>query len=170
MPDVLDRSTQIRGLWHRALSDPCLQDVPYKVETNAQGQLLLSPHKPQHSFTQVRLTDLLDEHAPENGQRAVEFAVETPEGVKVPDVVWMSDERIAQIPEEAEASPLVPELCIEVLSAGNTRQEMAGKVKLYLDGGAREVWLVSADGTVAFYGKSGPTEASAIAPSFPQKI
>ena len=170
MPDVLDRSTQIRGLWHRALSDPALQDVPYKIETNAQGQLLLSPHKPQHSIAQTRLIRLLDDLAPDDGQAIVEFAVETPEGVKVPDVVWMSDERVAQIPDGAEASPLTPELCIEVLSAGNTRREMEGKVKLYFDGGAKEVWLVSADGAVAFYREDGPAETSAIAPSFPREI
>ena len=169
MPDVLDQPTQMRALWHRALSDPHLRDAPYKVETNAQGQLLLSPHKPQHSFAQVRLTDLLDEHAPENGDRAVEFAVETPDGVKVPDVVWMSDRRIAQIPEGAEASPILPELCIEVLSAGNTKKEMADRIALYLDSGAREVWLVEADGAVTFYDADGERAASALAPSFPKR-
>ena len=170
MPDVLDPPLRMRALWHRALSDPSLQDVPYKVETNAQGQLLLSPHKPQHSIAQTRLIRLLDDLAPDDGQPIVEFAVETPEGIKVPDVVWMSNRRIAQIPDGAEASPLMPELCIEVLSSGNTRQEMQGKVALYFGCGAQEAWLVSTDGSVTFYGKGGPTEASAIAPSFPPQI
>lgn len=170
MPDVLDRPARMRALWRRVLDDPQLQSAPYKVETNVQGQLLLSPHKPKHSFIQVRLTDLLDEYAPENGERAVELAVETPEGVKVPGVIWMSDERVAQIPDEAEASPVMPELCIEVLSSGNTCAEMEGKVALYLRSGAREVWLVSVDGAVAFYTEGGQVKASALAPSFPRRI
>ena len=170
MPDVLEHPARMRALWDRVLNEPYFQDAPYKLETNAQGQLLLSPHKPQHSFAQVRLTDLLDEHAPENGERAVEFAVETPDGVKVPDVVWMSDGRVAQIPEGAGASPIMPELCVEVLSKGNTKKEMADKVALYLGAGAQEVWIVEADGAVTVYDVGGERTSSALAPSFPKRI
>ncbi|WP_103020762.1 Uma2 family endonuclease [Salinibacter altiplanensis] len=67
--------------------------------------------------------ELLLEHLDHPGRRAVEFAVQTTKGVKVPDVVWLSEDRWSQIPDDAEASPVVPELCVEVRSAGNTDAE-----------------------------------------------
>ena len=96
--------------------------------------------------------------------------METPDGVKVPDVVWMSDGRVAQIPEGAGASPLMPELCVEVLSKGNTKKEMADKIALYLGAGAQEVWIVEADGGVTVYDVGGERTSSALAPSFPKRI
>ena len=45
--------------WSRALRDPQLRDLPYKVETNEFGQLVLSPHKLQHSRRKMQLGDLL---------------------------------------------------------------------------------------------------------------
>ena len=170
MPDVLEHPARMRALWDRVLNEPYFQDAPYKVETNSQGQLLLTRHKPQHSFAQTRILRLLDDLAPEDGESTVELAVETPDGVKVPDVVWMSDGRVAQIPEGAGASPLMPELCVEVLSKGNTKKEMADKVALYLGAGAQEVWIVEADGGVTVYDADGERTSSALAPSFPKRI
>ncbi len=120
----MDTTTEVASLWRRVLRDPYLRDLPYKVETNQHGQIVLSPHKPRHSLQQGRIIDLLRDHFKQPGARAVAFAVETTRGVKVPDVVWISQERLAQIPEDAESSSVVPELCIEVLSEGNTPAEI----------------------------------------------
>ena len=100
----------------------------------------------------------------------MEFAVTTRKGVKVPDVVWIAAERLADIPDDAEASPVMPEIVVEVLSEGNTEAEIAEKRRLYLDEGAQEVWTCAPDGTVAFYDADGPIEASALVPSFPATI
>lgn len=54
----------------------------------------------------MRLGELLRDHLDRPGRRAVEFAVDTAKGIKVPDVVWLSNERWAQIPDDAEASPV----------------------------------------------------------------
>ena len=162
--------TKTASLWHRALHDPQLQDLPYKIETNEYGQLVLSPRKPPHSYAQTRISDLLRDHLDRPGRRVVELAIETPEGIKVPDVAWMSEKRWAQIPEGAEASPVMPELCIEVLSESNTADEMAAKRQLYFDGGAEEVWTCDADGQLRFYDASGERSSSDVAPSFPSSI
>mgnify|MGYP006280489259 CR=1 FL=1 len=84
-------------LWHRVLNDPELQELPYKIETNDHGQIVLSPHKSEHGIRQSRASDLLRDHANQAGTRAVEFAVERERGVKVPDVVWISEERFAEM-------------------------------------------------------------------------
>ena len=166
----MDTQTSTSTLWHRVLTDPQLRDLPFKVETNEPDQIVLSPHKPHHSFHQSRLIRMLLEHVQFEGEPTIEFAVETSEGVKVPDVVWISDERAVQIPDDAEASPVMPELVIEVLSRSNSKRQMMAKVDLYLDGGAQEVWLCDADGRLSFYDEAGERGASALVPSFPKAV
>ena len=105
-----------------------------------------------------------------SGTAAVEFAVATAKGVKVPDVVWISDERYASVPADAEASPVMPEVVVEVLSEGNTEAEMTEKRRLYFEEGAAEVWMCAPDGTMTFYIPSGSVERSERAPSFPSTL
>ena len=156
--------------WHRVLNDPQLRELPYKVETNEHGQIVLRPHKLQHGLLQSRITDLLRDHLQADGARAVEFAVETRKGVKVPDVVWISEDRLARIPDDAEASPVVPDLVVEVLSESNTESEIAEKRRLYFDEGAGEVWTGGPDGTLSFYDADGARDGSALVPSFPSTV
>jgi Uma2 family endonuclease len=63
--------------------------------------------------------------------------------VRIPDVSYISWERIAggEIPDQA--IPLVvPDLVVEVISRSNTRKEMEDKLKEYFDKGVRLVWYV----------------------------
>jgi hypothetical protein len=170
LPAIDDTVMETATLWHRVLNDPQLQDLPYKIETNEHGQIVLSPHKPQHGIRQSKVSDLLRDHATQAGTRAVEFAVETAKGVKVPDVVWMSEERLVEMPDDAEASPVMPEVVVEVLSEGNTDAEIAEKRQLYLDEGAQEVWTCAGDGTMTFHDETGTIESSAVVPSFPREV
>lgn len=156
--------------WKRVLQDPTLRDLPYKIETNARGQIVLSPHTPYHSVLQSALYDALKAHIDRPGRPTTEFAVSTEEGVKVPDVVWISRERFAEVPRDADTSPVMPELCVEVLSEGNTRAEIAEKRRLYLREGAQELWTYDKEGTITFYDADGERADSAFAPSFPSTI
>ena len=58
-------------------------------------------------------------------------------------------ERAAEVPEDAEASPVAPEVCIEVVSGSNMRKEMNEKRPLYFEAGAEEVWIVSTEGAAS---------------------
>ena len=98
------------------------------------------------------------------------FAVDTAKGVKVPDVIWIEEDRLARIPDDAEASPVVPDLVVEVLSESNTESEIAEKRRLYLDEGAQEVWTCGPDGPMTFYDEEGERKASALVPSFPNTL
>lgn len=157
-------------LWHKILEDPQLQELPYKIETNDHGQIILSPHKPRHGLRQMRIGTLLEETVSDAGQSGAEFAIETKRGIKVPDVIWISDERIGKMPDDAEASPVVPEIVVEVLSEGNTDREIAAKRTLYLEEGGREVWTCAPDGTMRFYDASGERDRSALVPNFPKQV
>jgi len=164
----------LRARWKKICSDPWLQDLPYKVETNHRGQLLLSPHTNRHSFTQSRIADLLGNHAPP-GRRAPEFAIRTPEGIKSPDVVWMSPERYEEVVQSGDPTSVAPELCVEVLSTSNDMEEMREKGRLYFALGAKEMWVVQSDGAIEFFrpgsdGEPEPMEGSAIAPGCPDRL
>ena len=162
----------ITSAWQRVLDDPAFRDLPYKVETTETGQIILSPHKLQHSLQQGRIMRLLFDHMPEHGEPTVEFPVETHKGVKVPDVVWVSKQRLDALPAGLEASPVAPEICVEVLSSANTEAEMEEKRHLYFEQGAREVWICAEDGQMTFYmaGDEEPVAHSRLLPGFPQNI
>ncbi|OCQ98179.1 hypothetical protein BCD64_12750 [Nostoc sp. MBR 210] len=63
----------------------------------------------------------------------------------IPDVVWVSQERLAQIEDEAGHLTAAPELVIEVLSPGtqNERRDKEVKLKLYSIHGVREYWILN---------------------------
>jgi len=165
-PQTKDRS----GLsWTKICEDPLLQDLPYKVETNQYGQIVLSPHSRLHSRLQILVNDRLRDHL-DHGERFVELAIETANGTKVADVAWMSADRYVSIPESAEPTPQAPEICVEIRSAGNSDHEMAEKRSLYFDAGAEEVWICAEDGTLTFHDQTGEIDASHRVPAFPRQL
>lgn len=159
----------VPAVWSQALEDPALHDLPYKVETNEHGQLILSPHKLRHSLQQSAISLALARLV-QGGTVTIEFAVLTLEGVKVPDVVWLSPARFAALSLDAEASEVMPEIVIEVLSKSNSHKAIDQKRRLYLSGGAQEVWLCDSEGRLTFFAASGKLERSALVPDFPQTI
>ena len=62
----------------------------------------------------------------------------------IPDVVWVSRERLALIEDEAGHLTGAPELMVEILSPGkqNERRDREVKLKLYSVRGVREYWIV----------------------------
>ena len=63
----------------------------------------------------------------------------------MPDVVWISRERLNQVVDEAGHLRAAPELVIEVLSPGKANEERDRqiKLKLYSRRGVHEYWIVS---------------------------
>jgi len=66
-----------------------------------------------------------------------------PELVRIPDVSFISWDRLPgrKIPRTAVAN-LAPDLAVEVISKGNTQQEMDRKLVDYFTAGVRLVWYV----------------------------
>ena len=168
MPTLATQAQEHQARWDEIIADPALKDLPYKVETNARGQIVLSPHKNRHSDLQTALFQLLQRHAPD-GHISVEYALATPRGVKVPDVVWMSAERRDEMRATGDPSTLAPELCVEVLSPNNRWANIEEKIELYREAGADEVWVVDTDRQVRFFGEE-EMEASTLAPDFPAEV
>jgi Uma2 family endonuclease len=154
--------------WEEVCENKQLQDLPFKIELNKWGQIIMSPVKIKHSFHQGRLQRLL-ESLLSNGEVMPECAIDTTDGVKVADVVWCSAERFDKIQDEVSAS-IAPEICIEVKSIGNTLSEIEFKKKLYFEAQALEVWLCNEIGKIRFYNEQGELEQSLLVPDFPKQI
>ncbi|PSQ96224.1 MAG: Uma2 family endonuclease [Bacteroidetes bacterium SW_9_63_38] len=166
MPATL---TEQQERWHEIVREPALRDLPYKVETNDRGQLVLSPHKNRHSKRQKALQTLLDTHAPRGGESYQEYALVTPKGVKAPDVVWISAEREREMDRTGDPSTLAPEICVEIMSASNTEAEMQEKRALYREIGAEEVWVVDEEGDIRVFADEERGQ-SGIAPDCPDRL
>ena len=154
--------------WLEVCEHPALQDLPFKIELDETGKIIMAPIKVYHSVYQGEIVRLLFAFA-QTGKAFVECAIATRKGTKVADVVWASPERLATIWPEVECS-VAPELCVEVLSSTNTGKEMRTKRQLYFENGALEVWLCNADGHLSFFGPHGLLKKSVLFPDFPAKI
>ena len=63
--------------------------------------------------------------------------------IRIPDIAFVSWERLGhRRPPKEQIASYGPELAIEVLSPGNTRKEMADKLRDYFASGARLVWYI----------------------------
>lgn len=145
-------------LWSEVLADESLKNLPYKIELNERGHIVMSPASNRHGFLQSELVWLLRSQL-NSGRVITECSVDTPKGVKVANVAWCSD---AFVEEQGEATPYItaPEICIEILSPSNSVKEMQDKVLLYLAKGAKEVWIVSDSGETVIYKAQGEVEKS----------
>ena len=154
--------------WQDVLEHPSLQDLPFKIETNEWGQIVMSPATNRHSLYQGEFVWLL-RSAMGGGRAFTECSIDTPKGVKVADVVWTSEAFLEEYGEQTPY-PQAPEICVEIISPSNTWTEMEEKITLYLAKGAREVWLCEEEGRVRFFGHRGELERSTLAPDFPTSV
>lgn len=154
--------------WEDVCDDPHLQDLPYKIETNDRGQIVMSPTYAWHGRFAYKIAQMLEERRSE-GVSSVETAIRTPKGTKVADAVWCTAERWEQI-KDAYDVPVAPEICVEVRSPTNADEEIDEKRALYLEAGAEEVWFCDEDGRITFYDREGKQEVSSRVPAFPEQI
>ncbi|MGV3719396.1 MAG: Uma2 family endonuclease [Actinomycetota bacterium] len=71
----------------------------------------------------------------------------SPLRTRQPDVLFISNERLAENPPETDAAPLevAPELVVEILSPHETRRKRMEKMTDYQPVGVQECWIVSTD-------------------------
>lgn len=154
--------------WAEACNDKRLQNLPYKIEINRQGKIIMSPTRNRHGFYQGEIAHLLRTLMP-HGHVITECAIDTQEGTYVADTTWVSPERF-KILEDELSSSIAPEICVEVWSASNTPEELAMKRRLYLEKGAGEFWYCDAEGRITHFDKSGELPESKLCPRFPRQI
>ena len=160
-----------RQRWAEVLRDGELAKLSGRIETNAYGQIVMSP--PPSSFHSLRQYRIARQLEVELGDQAItECPVITRDGTKAIDAAWCSPERLKEVRGQA-AFEIAPEICVEVLSPSNSVEEMRIKRQLYFDAGADECWVCDEQGHMSYYTASDPETKktqSVRSPNFPGKI
>ncbi len=154
--------------WQEVCDNPLLKDLPFKIELNEWGQIVMTPASNKHGHYQSKIIRYLGQKI-SAGDLIAECSVQTPEGVKVADAAWVSDQFLKA---HGYHTPYMqaPELCIEILSPSNTPEEMQHKMQLYFKAGAKEVWLCDESGQLRFFGPGGESDRSRLFPNFPAQL
>ncbi|HZT60105.1 MAG TPA: Uma2 family endonuclease [Pyrinomonadaceae bacterium] len=109
----------------------------------------MSPAGSEHGAIIVRITIRLG-HYVESNNLGVCFGAETgfkiasdPDTVRAPDLAFISRERIPESGIPKKFWPGAPDLAAEVLSPGDSYEEVDEKVEDWLAAGTRAVWIVN---------------------------
>lgn len=156
--------------WAEVVDNPLLQNLPFKIELNKFGKLLMSPASNSHGRFQGRIAGALWQKQPQPaGEVITECSIQTSDGVKVADVAWASAAFIAEF-GYTTPYPKAPELCVEIVSPSNSKAEITEKVELYLARGAQEVWVVYEDSRLEVFTHTGQVAESRFAPGIRAQI
>jgi len=170
LPEIRDRHEFNLARWAEICANPELLKVEGRIESDAYGHILMSPPPGfSHSTFQARILERL---RIAGGETLPECPVSSSKGVRGVDVVWISHGRRDKALRQ-NILIIAPEICVEVLSPGNTRAEMDEKRALLFEAGAEEVWFCDEKGRMFFFMKSAPFEAigaSALCPDFPASV
>jgi Uma2 family endonuclease len=113
-----------------------------------EGELLLT--RAPHWKHQKVITRLIQSLGNWSSQSNLGEVVTTPglvftdDNNVIPDLVWISTDRLARVLDESGHLLAAPELIVEVLSAGtdNERRDREVKRKLYAIRGVQEYWVI----------------------------
>ena len=157
---VLGREALVRR-WRELGADPASPDY---YELDEYGELIKSA-RPTNDHQRVCTAVAMALAGRLGPEAAQEISVVTDRGVRVPDIVWMPQARWGTAKGQTPL-PFDPDICVDVLSTGNTREEIGMKVAAYLRGGAREVIAIGLTGTIEYFGPEGKRAQSALGVSF----
>jgi Uma2 family endonuclease len=145
--------------WSSVINNPFLKDLPFKIELDKWGKILMSPASNHHGSLQFETGAKIRDAKRGKGKVITECSIQTSQGVKVADVAWASDSFIEKFGFQTPYQR-APELCVEIISPSNAQGEIAEKIELYLSKGAREVWIVGEDGHTKYFTYEGEIEFS----------
>ncbi len=111
------------------------------------GELIqkMSP-KLSHSRVTLALSSLLETWNQGKGEVGVEWCIrlkrEGKDWCPIPDLLYISFEKLGNIELEDDACPIPPELVIEIISPDQSFSDLSQKSEAYLKAGVDRVWLI----------------------------
>ncbi len=124
--------------WSEVLSSPYLRDLPFKIELNGAGKIEMTPTSNLHGLTRGELIGELGKKR--GGSAIANCSIQVSNGVRVADVAWLAAAQFKAFGTETPY-PSAPDSFVEIMSPSNTWAEMHMKASLYLEAGAKEVWI-----------------------------
>ena len=82
--------------WQEVCDHPSLKNLPFKIELNEHGEIIMNAVKVIHSLYQGEIEFLLRSLL-KSGKTLPECAIKTERGTKVADVAWASSDRVKLI-------------------------------------------------------------------------
>ncbi|SPF41645.1 conserved hypothetical protein [Syntrophobacter sp. SbD1] len=155
--------------WREVIEHPSLRDLPFKIETNEWGKIMMTPATYTHGLYQGRIIGWFERHG-EEGRASGECPIQTSKGVKVADVAWASRAFLKKHGVHNLFLSESPEIVVEVASPSNSAAEMQEKKLLYFEAGAREFWFCDGEGNMHFSNPRGELERSELFGEFPEHI
>lgn len=151
--------------WQEICADPSLRDVPYKIELNDWGQIVMRPMANLRGFLCGMLVDEVNRKSRQDGVAICSCPIATGRGgVLVADLAWASDEFLGRHRDEEVVYSLAPELCVDIMSPPGVASEWVAKRGALLARGAQEVWMCDEQGILSFYDGSGQIPRSKLFP------
>ena len=111
--------------WQEILDDPRFNDPHQRIETDALGNVIMSPRPTGHHDQTCDWIRQVLKALPGNGAFG-EHEVLTDKGVKISDVLWINPEHPW---DKHSTKPLIPapDICVEVRSPNNTIDSLIEK-------------------------------------------
>lgn len=138
---MIKTGTQLTLEEFLALSE---MDVNYEF-VDGQAIAKVSP-KYFHSTLQAAFIILIRAWCKGKGRVASEWAIllkrQGKDWAPVPDVTYISYNRLPKSWRKNEACPALPEVVIEIISPAQTMKELGDKAQDYLTAGVSRVWIV----------------------------
>ena len=135
-------------------------DITYElIEGEAISKM---PPKRFHSRLTGTLYTLLTDWSKEQGEVGIEWAITLKRNgkdwVPVPDLLYISYDKLPPERFEDEACPFPPELVIEIISPGQSFGDLSEKATDYLKAGVSRIWIVEdkAKSITIFYPDAPP--------------
>ncbi|MBE9104043.1 Uma2 family endonuclease [Nostoc cf. edaphicum LEGE 07299] len=139
---------------------PSEGDITYEL-VDGQASPKMSPKKFHSKLTRA-LLNLIEQCCEGKGEVCPELAVAlTRRGrdwMPIPDILYISNERLPLDWEQEGICSIPPDLVIEIISPGQTFGQMAAKAKDYLDAQVLRVWVLDskARSITVFYPDAAP--------------
>ena len=155
--------------WREVVEHPSLKDLPFKIETDEWGKIMMCPASYARGVYQSRIVRLLGQLASE-GEISSECPIKTSKGTKVADVAWASPAFRKKHGIKNMELPESPEVVVEIESPSNSAAELEQKRLLYFEVGAKEFWLLDEDGNLRFFNPREELKRSEFFKEFPGRI
>ena len=153
MVDTLVKKLTKSEFW--AIADAA--DITYEL-IDGVAIAKMSP-KYFHARSTGKLYVILTNWAVNYGRVEIEWAIDLTETyIPVPDLTYISFDRLPVTWKENAACPVAPELAIEIISPGQTFGKMIQKASIYLSNNVLRVWIIdpSTKSLTVFYADAAP--------------